>query len=597
MNNFLLKKLIISGDHVTPAEIFFSENLTIISGRSNTGKTIILQCIEYLFGGSENPITSHSEYNEISLELSTDKGDIILSRSIDDPQIDIQSFHSEIDSGKYSANRQNNNFIGNLLLRLIGINEEVRIIKNQAFATQKLSWRTFWHMLYISETQILKEGSILLPDVPVSKTPFLSALIFLLSNEDFSYKTELESDSVRKIRQKSLQKYINNNLSPLVVKQQELNEKELAIETNNVDFQIDNLSNNIDIIQNQIESSSKDVNELNNQIIKNDLEISETKLLIERYEILLSQYNSDISRLDFILEEDHIHNDNHICPFCSSTFTELNNIHEYKEAAQIELNKIVLLVNDLQETLDGSKEHLEKLQQAQSKLQTKLVEVEDYIVNYLLPKSKSAEIALKQYTEYQNIKNELQFINNLVQKYNSDLNSLKNEKTREENFRPVNEFPEHFFHNFEEILFEILSYCDYPNLETVTFDRKKFDIEINGQKKASQGKGFRSLLNTVVILAIRKYFSLYGFYHIGPFMIDTPLLGLDEESQTNQENNRMARKLFEYIIHTRDIGQIIIVENTNVLPDINFKYDGVNHIRFTKNSNFGRYGLLPGVED
>lgn len=597
MNNFKLNKLIISGDRVLPAEILFSEKLTIISGRSNTGKTIILQSIDYLFGGSEKPITSIPEYDKISLELSTDRGNIILSRNIGNSQINIQSFHSEIESGLYSANRQNHNFIGNLLLKLIGINEEVRIIKNQAFATQKLGWRTFWHMLYVSETQILKEKSILLPDGFVNKTPFLSALIFLLSNEDFSHKTELESDSARKIRQKSLQKYINNNLSSLITKQQELNEKELAIETNNIDFQIDNLSKSINIIQNQIEFSSKEVNELNDQIIKNDLEISETELLIERYEILLSQYNSDIKRLDFILEENHIHSDNQICPFCSGTFTELNKIHEYKEAAQIELNNIVLLANDLQETLDESKEHLENLHHVQSELQTKLVKAEKYISDFLLPQSKSAEIALTQYTEYQNVKNELQFISNLVQKYNTDLISIKNEKTREENFHPINEFPEHFFNNIEEILIEILSYCDYPNLQSVIFDRKSFDIEINGQKKSSQGKGFRSLLNTVVILAIRKYFSLYGFYYIGPFMIDTPLLGLDEENQTNQENDRMARKLFEYIIHTRDIGQIIIVENTNVLPDINFMHDGVNHISFTKNSNFGRYGLLPGVED
>lgn len=597
MINFIIKKLVISGDNVPSSEVIFSDSLTIISGRSNTGKTIILQCIDYIFGGSMNPLTAQPEYNKIILELYTHDGELTLERLTDSNKIDVISNHPNIQSGVYGAKHQSTNYVGDLLLKLIGIEREVRIIKNRSFATQKLGWRTFWHMLYVNETNILKEGSILLPENNTNKTSFLSSLIFLLTNEDFSFKTELESDEAKKIRQNSLQQYINKNLSGLVQKQVQLDRKEKSIDSTDLNNQIKYLTSDLELIQNQIENTSKEVNELNNLIIINEKEISETELLIERYNILLSQYNSDIKRLDFILEEDHIHVENQRCPFCDNSFKDDNNIENLREASEYELEKIILMVDDLQTTIISTAGYLEKLHDEQKEKYLLLQDLEKLINEDLHPRASSVKQSIELYTEYSSIKNELEFIKNLINKYNSDLKKLKNEKTREENYRPIDEFSNDFFNDLENILFDILSYCQYPNLVNVEFDKSTFDIKINGRSKASQGKGFRSLLNTIVILAIRQYTLQYGDYKIGPFLIDTPLLGLDEESENSIENDIMAKKLFEYIIHSRNLGQIIIIENTNNLPDINFNFAGVEHIKFTKNRNFGRYGLLIGVED
>ena len=597
MINFIIKKLVISGDNVPSSEVIFSDSLTIISGRSNTGKTIILQCIDYIFGGSMNPLTAQPEYNKIILELYTHDGELTLERLTDSNKIDVISNHPNIQSGVYGAKHQSTNYVGDLLLKLIGIEREVRIIKNRSFATQKLGWRTFWHMLYVNETNILKEGSILLPENNTNKTSFLSSLIFLLTNEDFSFKTELESDEAKKIRQNSLQQYINKNLSGLVQKQVQLDRKEKSIDSTDLNNQIKYLTSDLELIQNQIENTSKEVNELNNLIIINEKEISETELLIERYNILLSQYNSDIKRLDFILEEDHIHVENQRCPFCDNSFKDDNNIENLREASEYELEKIILMVDDLQSTIISTAGYLEKLHDEQKEKYLLLQDLEKLINEDLHPRASSVKQSIELYTEYSSIKNELEFIKNLINKYNSDLKKLKNEKTREENYRPIDEFSNDFFNDLENILFDILSYCQYPNLVNVEFDKSTFDIKINGRSKASQGKGFRSLLNTIVILTIRQYTLQYGDYKIGPFLIDTPLLGLDEESENSIENDIMAKKLFEYIIHSRNLGQIIIIENTNNLPDINFNFAGVEHIKFTKNRNFGRYGLLISVED
>lgn len=48
---------------------------------------------------------------------------------------------------------------------------------------------------------------------------------------------------------------------------------------------------------------------------------------------------------------------------------------------------------------------------------------------------------------------------------------------------------------------EILEECKYHNFTAARFDISSFDIEVNGEAKAtSYGKGYRSYLNTVVAL-------------------------------------------------------------------------------------------------
>ena len=50
----------------------------------------------------------------------------------------------------------------------------------------------------------------------------------------------------------------------------------------------------------------------------------------------------------------------------------------------------------------------------------------------------------------------------------------------------------------------------------------------------------------------------------------------------------MKASLFSYLVSHQKYGQLIILEND--IPDINYK--DANVIRFTKNNNVGRAGLL-----
>lgn len=122
-----------------------------------------------------------------------------------------------------------------------------------------------------------------------------------------------------------------------------------------------------------------------------------------------------------------------------------------------------------------------------------------------------------------------------------------------------------------------------------------FDIEVNGGKKATKhGKGYRAFLNTVVALMFRKYLCNDAKYNPGLLIIDTPLLGLDQ-GVDDAAPESMRTALFTYFINHQNEGQVIVIENLDHIPNLNYKESGANIITFTKGRSEGRYGFLEGV--
>lgn len=70
----------------------------------------------------------------------------------------------------------------------------------------------------------------------------------------------------------------------------------------------------------------------------------------------------------------------------------------------------------------------------------------------------------------------------------------------------------------------------------ISWDFKTFDILMDGvSKEEDQGKGYRSFLNSVIALMLYEYFNSDDvFIKPGILMIDTPLLGFDENEDVTQ---------------------------------------------------------------
>jgi len=88
MNRFYIEKLMVSGGGHHASVIDFKPGLNFILGPSNTGKSLVMDCLDYMFGFTPKKnkpskiVDNNNGYELITLQLATANGTVILERII-----------------------------------------------------------------------------------------------------------------------------------------------------------------------------------------------------------------------------------------------------------------------------------------------------------------------------------------------------------------------------------------------------------------------------------------------------------------------------------------------------------------------------------
>ena len=70
MSAFYIKELVVTGSGLSDAKITFQKGLNVINGPSNTWKSYIFKCIDYMFGAEKlKEINESKGYDRIYLEI------------------------------------------------------------------------------------------------------------------------------------------------------------------------------------------------------------------------------------------------------------------------------------------------------------------------------------------------------------------------------------------------------------------------------------------------------------------------------------------------------------------------------------------------
>ena len=136
---FVLRRLTLSGKGVPDAELGFTRGLNVVTGPSDTGKTFIAQCIDFVWGSSTEPkeIPQATHYETILLEIESKDGASVyfLQRSLRGGDIRL-STTGEADRVLAAKHRpDDDDTISSFLLGLSGLNEK-KVRTNQQGKTQ-----------------------------------------------------------------------------------------------------------------------------------------------------------------------------------------------------------------------------------------------------------------------------------------------------------------------------------------------------------------------------------------------------------------------------------------------------------------------------
>lgn len=616
---FYIQELIVTGPGKPDASLRFEKGLNLISGASDTGKSFVFSCIDFMMGASSPPnnIDEMAGYDTAILIITTkDNRTFTLKRSLMRPSTPFFIKEGDFNSGntyekygpRFSITDPNN--ISSFFLKLLGLDKEIKLKKNKDNVTVNLSFRDIAGLFMVNEeTVISKKSPVFQSGLPTNETKEISLFNFLLSGNDASTLEAIEDNKIRKskieaqieiveglIKRKEIQLNEFNDFKGLDFE----NERQLKYESLNLDYN--------STVQ-QIDEQKNIRSELYNQKI----ELESKKLfnieLLDRFKLLKDHYKSDIKRLDFIAEGNFLFDQlNEVCcPICGSNIT--NESHEHFEenhqpnekfsiAIQAELGKLKLKQDDLDKTIEKIGKENRTLEIQLSSIEEKIEGVERILQASLEPVSDSLKIRLQEISKLNDEFNQYELLKKDIDQYTVKIQELiiqKNTKPKVAQIEDV-DYTQNFT-DFTNHLKSILESWNFENVNSVLFDTntKVYDVSINGKLRSSRGKGFRALTYTAFLYSLLKYNLEKCDTHPGILIIDSPLTTFRDKDPLESEEDEIElpggieAAFFNSFINTENEQQVIIFENKE--PDEKL-LDKMNYIHFSKEKTIGRYGFF-----
>jgi hypothetical protein len=594
--SFYIEEIIVTGSGKTDSIIELSNGVNIIYGPSNTGKTYIVKCIDYMFGSEREPIDISTGYQYIKIIVRTQCGTITMSRKIGENKIEVSSNDNNVPSGKYATKASRTNYdktINSVWLSLIGINDLHLVISNENYKKQILSWRTFSHMFMLTETKIISEYSAILSGRDTSNTAVIASLIFLLSGQDFAETETKDTKEIKEAKKNAVKAYINKELFRLSERNQELLAQ--LKENPNIDIavEIEKIMAEISTNEKRINSSIEENQKILAQLYEKNENLSECNVLLNRYDELTTQYDADLKRLNFIVDGEANLNASFSthCPFCDGEVVVKKN-QNYIDAAKSDYKKIKLQAKDLESASKELRSEKLSLEQEICTLMAKKKSIEELIEKELKPQVFNLKEKLSAYKDAIECQKEIDILKKLSEQKTADMIENDTDEESELKFKVKEHLDYSFINELSNGIKSFLENCNYDNLLSVIFDKADMDIVINGKKKSSNGKGYNAYFNSVVAIVLSRYMESKAKYSPDFLVLDSPILSL-KEKETKKPSETMRNTLFENIVDNQKGIQTIVIENE--IPEINYK--DANIIHFTKEKNNGRYGFLLDVAD
>lgn len=605
---FCFERLIISGLGKEDSVIDFSEGLTFVVGPSNTGKSHVMDGIDYLFGFNESSTNlfrfeSDWGYDKFTLVVNTPRGNVILTRKLGEKKVKVTGTDPKINQGEYSVATRGAANIGSVWLKLIGIDDPVKVLRSKDGNTQQLTWRGMMHLFFVSQTQVARTSSALLnPKSYTQQTSSLAALLYLITGKDASEVNTPENRQMKKARREAIIAYIDESVRHLGQKLDIMEEEQAAAEIPDMESATTQVKSEIDSVQHEIDTAVSESRSLMERIYAGNSKISELDTIRNRFAALRDQYSADMERLAFIADAEANGADvpkPQQCPFCNAAIP-IDNAEPLFEATLQELEHIRSHISELDIASADIDNKRNVLALEIQRLEERRREIDLLIASTLSPKISSLKEKLQQYTLVAQRAQEIKTIRAEKTRYEADLFARKQELEESEdrpNYDIKAEYEFDLIRKIQEKLSEILKAIQFPGAASARLNYDTFDIEINGKQKANvMGGGFCGILNSVVLLAIREVMYECGVHKIGVLMLDSALTQLSE-TEYGEKANIIRDSFIRYLFDHQEYGQVIFIDQKEKMPTWLSEKSKCKYHEFTKSREHGRYGLLLDVYD
>ncbi|WP_304509168.1 AAA family ATPase [Anaerotignum sp.] len=605
--------------------VTFKQGLNYISGPTSTGKTSILEMIDYALGSD-----SHKSYIEIGesctdveLEIQIESKKYRITRKLFEFMLPIRvdEWNQETETYKYLDTFEfdvpsNEKSLSSFLINKLGLG-------NIKIMNQNLSFRDIFKFSYLKQTEVDTEdlmGESIWFKNNKRKSTF--EIIFNVYDDMLAeLKATLKEKTVEKdnfkLQLEGVEKFISTtdigNIATYRSKKNEIKDRILS------------LNDELTRVKNDKVIGNETTRLLRNEVVKLKQELKafiEQKLdqdeYIEKLRLLLNQYQNDVDKCKMILlGVPEINKYNFIvCPNCLKTLKERNEethcklcgsdmSSEISDLLQVkkdmsslksrhtELKKHISVEQAKSDTFDR------KISEKNKELAEKEGELEHLQQGYINPYIEKIEYLNFEMGKFNRQLHELDFNLQMLEEHERLLKLLKNKEddlssirknigkisTDQNDKNEVTKELSTVFNNY-------LKAFHFPKLDFGYIDSKTYLPYVRGRKYNDLGS-----LGGVTLIVIAYYLAILNvtldtdkYYHLNLLMIDSPRknLGADvsqEEFRDEEIFNSVIKTFIEFEQELGESMQLIVVNNG--YPDFVPKDD----IRVEFDPN-GRIGLI-----
>lgn len=611
---FYLSWLRLTGPEVPPAEVKFEPGLNVIWGASETGKSFIFTCIDFLLGGSTPPknIEELKGYTTGWLGFIERAGEKqrVLERSLKGG--DFRIYNAETEDWLLSSpetlrdehDSTRTDTISHVLLSIVGMENTILLSKKGKATTRQLSFRDIAGATMIDEVRIIDELAPVYPTGQwVAATSELATFSYLITGHDWRGVIAAPDIKLEKANWRGKNELYVQLIAELEqeVGEEPPSQKEIVEQIRLSDIRIAEVTTKID-------ESSKIIAELmiTRRTAWERAHQARSRMAVvvqlrDRFEQLLKHYESDLERLQFISEGDFFlaqlgapH-----CPFCGGLLDEhsVKQLQEeaakgsVQEAATEEANKIAANVRDLEKTLAALNGEQGELGTQVSYRQEQISKAEKTIRQELEPRLGADKRELTELIETRgkllSMQGALDRLTTLTTRHQA-LGKEPKQSRKRGSAKPSPDADALQLRNLADEIDAVLRQWRYSESGVVEFD-KEMDLVVDGQPRRNRGKGIRAVLHSAFTIGIMKHCERQNLRHTGMILLDSPLTSYKEKDyQEVSEDIQIG--FFESLLKLPRYQQVIVFENKEPPASI---LSRLRHTHFSGTPGINRAGFIP----
>ncbi len=614
MTGFQLRRLQITGLNVADAEIEFGPGLNVVSGASDTGKSYLVETIDFMLGGGTPPrqIPESRGYDNARLSIIAHDGrGFELTRALQGGDFLLAELGAPGTAGpvtlgsRHSASTEEN--ISTFLLRLVGLDGK-RVRKNAQNELQNLSFRNLAHLVVIDEESIIKKGSPIHTGESTQRTVQASIFKLLLTGQDDSALIAAKKPIIAKAELEAQIALLDQLIADY--------ERELGGSTQDpagLDGQLERLS--ASIIQSEralsIERSAFEQQERQRRAAWQTRDEglarqAEIAGLLERFALLNEHYGSDLDRLEAVSEAGFffVALDAGTCPLCGAPAGDHRHdgvphdgdIVALRAACDREIAKIRQLQAELTQAVGDLNAEEAELRTRLEAARLAFREADALVRETLAPALSAARAENSRLLETRSeVRQALSLVERIadLRRKRADAQAALGTAGRISDDRPG--LPPASVQAFSASVEELLVAWHFPHEKPIYFDERGQDLVLGSRRRGEQGKGLRALTHAAFSLGLEQTCRNLRLPAIGFVMLDSPLVTFREAEAEEAGLDAGARLEVKQAFY-RDLAsrirtdQVIIVENED--PEVGLRGAIVSHI-FTKRLDQGRAGFFP----